>query len=262
MGNATFWYYPGGKGTPVEKIDLGEGISDLQITPLRDATTATTFDGTQFRSSQASKLSVRIVLDRFNSEDLAQNLMSMWSHLELGGACAFAADASTAFAATLTAIPSRGDTTLYHSGNLFSAWSGSNPVANDFCYIQTGNPGLIREVLKVHGSTASTSSTVEMSNSVRYNYSSAAQMMIRQRDFYPYLVAPQEAIGSSPVTHDHRISWTLDFALVEDTGALSSFGDSSLVTGEETLGSSIGSGGLTLEELVDANYTSDQQIGQ
>jgi hypothetical protein len=135
-------------------------------------------------------------------------------------------------------------------------------VANDFCYIQTGNPGLIREILKVHGSTASTSSTVEMSNSVRYNYSSSAQMLIRQRDFYPYLVAPQGAIGSAPVTHDHRISWTLDFSLVEDTGALSSFGDSSLVTGEETLGSSIGSGGLTLEELVDANYTSDQQIGQ
>lgn len=262
MGNAAFWYYPGGKGTPVEKIDLGEAISDLQITPLRDATTAVTFDGTQFRSSQASKLSARIVLDRFTDESLAQDLMSMWAHLELGGAVAFAADDATAFAATLTAIPARGDTTLYHSGNLFSAWSGSNPVANDYCYIQTGNPGLIREILKVHGSTASTSSTVEMSNSVRYNYSSSAQMLIRQRDFFPYLVAPQGSIGSAPVSHDHRISWTLDISLVEDTGAMSSFGDSSLVTGEETGGSSLGSGGLTLEELVDANYTSDQQIGQ
>lgn len=255
MGNATFWYYPGGKGTPVEKIDLGEGISDLQITPLRDATTATTFDGTQFRSSQASKLSVRIVLDRFTNEPLATALMSMWAHLELGGAVAFAADAATAFAANLTAIPSRGDTILYNSGNLFSAWGGADPASGDFVVIQTGNPGLIREWLTVDSSTAS---TVTVSTAVRYNYSSSAQMLIRQRDFYPYLVAPQEAIGSAPVTHDHRISFTLDFSLVSDTGALSSFGDSSLVGGEETGGSSLGSGGLTLEELVDANYTVDQ----
>ncbi len=235
MANAYFFYYPDIEGT-LERIDLGENLSDLQVTPQRTIEDAYSLSGTMYRTVSGGSLLVRIVDDRFTDDDLAYTLESMWTHLELGGFCGACNDATQAWAGFASSPPQRGDTTIVTAGNAFSAYTDglttATLVSGDIICIQSGLPGLKREYLKV---SSKSGGTITLSEPVRYNYPSGSTIMVRHRDFYPILRAPEGSIGMQPVTHDRRISYTLDISLEEAHDAIAAI--AALGNGFETAAS-------------------------
>jgi hypothetical protein len=250
MGNAKFWYYP---GAALHEIDLGEGLSDLHVTPLRTHSDVFTMNGGMFRQTQDSKLQCRIILDRFTSKTVAAELESMMAHLELGGIVSFSADADKAVAAYLTTTPGQGDTTIRHGNgkNLFSVFNSSAALsAGDYVCVQNGNPGLKREYSRI---LTQSNLLTTLTDAVRYDYPTTQSTLYRYRDFYPVLKMPEDAMNTASLTSDHRISYTLDLVMIEDTQGLqvlaeytdeSTFADSSV--------GSIDSGSYTIDGAIEA----------
>lgn len=253
MGNAKFWYYPGGS---LHEIDLGEGLSDLHTTPIRTFADAYTMSGTMFRQTQNARLQCRIILERFTSESVARELESMMAYLELGGSVSFCADADKAVAAYLTIPPDQGDTVLRHAdgANLFAAFNSSAALtASDVVCVQGSNPGLLREFCAV---SSRTTYTTTLSEAIRYDYPENQAILMRYRDFFPVLKMPEEAMNAAALTSDHRVSFTLDLLMVEDTSAIEAL---AAYTDAETLGGVItdlgasDAGNFTLDEAINSS---------
>ena len=214
MGNPFFYYYPSGDTLSLETIDLGAGLSDLQVTPVRIAEDSYTLAGGMHRITQGGYLEVRIVFERFTDAALAYKLESMWAHLELGGLVGFATDSGKAFAGYATAEPARGDSSINIGGNAFQGYTaGAAALANDdILAIHSLGPGTIREYCAISSISVLTYS---LTDSIRYDYPAGLPVMVRHRDFFPALRAPSTSLNANPVTHDHRVSYTLDLTLEE-----------------------------------------------
>ena len=216
MGNAAFYYYPAGTAAGLETIDLGEGVTDLQVNPIRQAATAYTMSGRMYRTVETARLQITIANERFASAAVAQALESMSSHLELGGAVAFTADTAKVWAGFTKAAPSRGDTVLATYGNTFSGLASGSVAANDVIAFQSPNPSHYVEYARVDSVAVN---TITLQDAIRYNHPEALTL-IRYRDFYPLLRMPASGLGASFVTHDHRLTYTLDITLVDDLPSL------------------------------------------
>ena len=216
MPTAKLIYYPDSSGT-LERIDLGENLSDLQVTPQRTVEDAYTLSGSRYRTGRGGVLRVRIIDDRFTDSDLAYALESLWTHLELGGFCGVVENSGKAWAGYVESPPSRGDTTLLTGGNIYAPFTSGLAVDgaiadDDIVCIQSNPPGIIREYCKVDSVSGD---TITLSDAVRYNYPSGSTVLVRHRDFFPAMRAPAETMNTQIVTHDRRISFTLDLDLEE-----------------------------------------------
>jgi hypothetical protein len=223
MGNATFYWYPDPAGS-IEVLDLGEKISDLQVTPVRVARDAYSARGGQHRTTTFGALKVRIVLERFTGQDLAWKIESMQSHLERGGSVGFAADSTKAWCGMATTLPDRGDTRLVTNGNAFKAWAtGALLAVGDIIAMTGGQPEGIVEYGKVGvshlGGGFFDAKVVGLDSEVKHSFR-MGPVAVRHRDFYPILRMPSAQIGRAIVTHDHRISYTLDMELQTDQATL------------------------------------------
>ena len=212
MGNAAFYYYPAGSSSGLETIDLGEGLTDLQVVPIRVADSAYTMDGRMYRTVETARLRVSIINERFSSASIAQALESMSSHLELGGAVAFTADTDKLWAGFTKGQPSRADTSLRTLGNSFSGLAAGTLSNGDVLAIQSPNPSHYLEYVTVDSVVGD---NIALSGSVRYDHPEA-QTLVRYRDFYPILRLPGDRLSRAFVTHDHRLTYTLDLVVVDD----------------------------------------------
>lgn len=155
---------------------------------------------------------VRIIHERFSDDALAEKLYSLQSHLEAGGAISFAVDSDNAYAAFNAAGSSLtgGDTTHLMEPELLSTYGGGSPVAGDVFHVESFGASPRREEVRVQ-SYSNAIRELTMQAALKYNH--ARPILFRHRDFFPALFWPEGQMGSPILSHDHRISWTLDMTL-------------------------------------------------
>jgi hypothetical protein len=164
----------------------------------------------------------------------------MSSHLELGGAIAFTADTSKLWAGFSTSPPSRGDTAISTNGNVFSALSNGAIASGDILAIQSPNPMAYLEYQRVNTATAN---SFTLHTTVRYDHPET-RTLIRWRDFYPVLRMPEGSLSKNFVTHDHRLTYTLDLVVVDDLPSIYDYAGpidgATILTGQAALDQLLG----------------------
>ena len=227
MANPAIYYYPDPAGS-LEVIDFAEPLSDLQISEIREVSDSWSRAGSFYRSTGASRLQIRIILENFTSAALVRQFESLSAHLERGGTIGFALDPDKAWGSFNSAVyttPIRGIKSLYTTGQMWSAWNSSASMAtNDVASISEPSPAGRRELCKLSGPVASGGNTVSfIGEPLRYSYESDV-ILVRSRDFYPALIMPQGDVGGAILETNHRISYTLDLTLEADWGTLVAMG--------------------------------------
>lgn len=215
MGNPTLYWYPDESGS-LEKLDFGQGVTDLQELPSADVDDAYSGDGAGYRSHHATTLRFRLILERFGTygtSSLERKFVSLQAHLFKGGFVGFSRDHAKTWAAKASSYPSRGLSILYcGSGNGFSAWNSSADLAvGDEVVVESVHPDSLREVVVAASGGGTPRSQVQLDAPVVYTY--AATTIVRWRDFYPVCWLPSDQVGRPIVTSDHRRNWTLDVTL-------------------------------------------------
>ena len=214
MANSKIYFYPGGSSYGgLTTIDFGERVSDLQITPYRDVSDSVSMGGAFSRVARRSVMRVRIVLERFTDHELAEKFYSLQSHLEAGGGFSFAVDSAKTFAAFInTAETSLGFgfpmNRFVHDDPILSEYGAHGLAADDVIHMESFGPGGRREEMRVDSYTEA-SKKIQTKLPAIYNH--PLPSLVRHRDFFPYLIWPEGQTGSPIITHDHRISFTVDF---------------------------------------------------
>ena len=225
MANSKIYFTPARtEYGPLRTIDFGERLSDLQITPYRSVSDAVSMGGFRSRVSRRSGMRVRIVLERFTDDRLAEQFYSLQSHLEVGGGFALAVDDDKKFAAYVrTLAPLSGGSWASSTGHKFlqtlgpeilSEFGAHGLAAGDVLHLESFGPGAHREEL-VLGSVSlgadGRDHKLTLSTAAIYEHT-VPGAMVRHRDFFPYLQWPEDQMSSPILTHDHRISYTVDFS--------------------------------------------------
>lgn len=215
MATPRFYWYPVATG-PLQVLDLGETLSDLQEFPLADVDDDYDGSGSPVRVHHADVFRVRIVLERFGSpgvDAVERELQALQSHLNRGGFVGFSRDHAKTWASSAGSYPSQGDRTLYTASNGFAAWSASGaPAEDDEIVVESEHPDSRRELVLCDALTLSPPINLPIqSPGVVFDY--AAPVLVRWRDFYPVLWLPKNSLSRPIVTHDHRRNWTLDLTL-------------------------------------------------
>ena len=229
MANPSFWYYSGGSFTSeVTEIQLGGPLSELSWVPIRDRRSGWTLAGSMRSVVNTARLRVTISLGPFNDSGsmqyLAHQLESMSAHLERGEPVSFAADRNKAFAAGILTGMNPGDTTLFHNNNLFDEYGASIALAaNDILCIESPNPEHKREYCRIDDPLTSSANSLTLADAVRYEYNEMP-VMVRHRDFFPVLYMPEQELGKSIVTWDHRLTFSLDVTLETSPDDLAALG--------------------------------------
>ena len=144
---------------------------------------------------------------RFTRADrLAEQFYSLQSHLEAGGGFSFAVDEDKKFAAFVTSYGGTAARKLFaHMDPILSEYGAHGLAADDVIHLQSFGAGGRREELQVY--TVS-SDIFETKTTAIYDH--RMPIMARHRDFFPFLVWPQDQASTPILTSDHRISYTLD----------------------------------------------------
>ena len=217
MGNSEIYFYPGSATYGgLTLINFGETVSDMQITPYRVVSDGVSIGGRFSRTARRSGMRVRIVLERFTDFRLAEKFYSLQSHLEAGGAFAFAVDRQKTFAAFIEAAGVDGDFSLRHDlfthaprlVSAFGTGAHGGIAADDVVHLESFGAGGRREEMQVETYT-SADKKIRTETGAIYEHSLPA--LLRHRDFFPFLIWPQDQMSNPIITHDHRISWTVDF---------------------------------------------------
>ena len=224
MGNPAIYYYPDPAGT-LEVLDFGEPLSDLQITQVREVADSYSRGGSFYRTTGASRLQIRIILENFTSASLVRQFESLSAHLERGGAIGFALDSAKAWAGfvdSTSRAPVRGSSGMHTDGNAFKAWTGSVAAlasGDDIC-IASAPPEGYRDTCELSDAIAAAGTFADISSDRNvYTYESDT-IILRAHDFYPCLTMPASSVGVPILETNHRISYTLDLTLEEDWGTL------------------------------------------
>tara|TARA_R100001443_G_scaffold112277_1_gene125709 strand:+ start:773 stop:1735 length:963 start_codon:yes stop_codon:yes gene_type:complete len=212
-------------------VDLGEELSDLQVTPVRVASDAVTLNGRYTRLTHTPQLQVRIVLERFKDRHLFRKLSAMINHLERGGYVTFGLDSAKAYGAKIKTEHTQNRTTIDVSSNLYKRYhpdsssldmlaASTTAPYGDEIVIESPPPIAAREYFTVVGATDAgsggarykidTSSTIT-GDMLRFDY--PVDSFVRFSDFYPRLFLPESQVGGGLLTHDHRNTYTLDLPL-------------------------------------------------
>ena len=242
MGLPTFIWWGvqqgriGGTESPRNYFSLPDELSDLQITQRRDVQDVYSIAGGRSRTMTRSWLDVRIVYERFNDDHTIRRLYTMIDHLSRGGCISFALD--PAFIWGNRCSPTmEGKAVSVRSEKPFiptyidppNIWKHLHPDAPDVMpqldangqpvtlELEDGHPRAARARVRI--STTADAAYVDYSSGRReYAVSNPlcdfpAGSHVRHRDFFPKLYLPQSQVGSPMLTHDHRISYTLDLRL-------------------------------------------------
>ena len=214
------YYYPAsGFGAKLEIIDLGEILSDLQMTPVRNSIDAMSYQGRFFRTNLNGRMKIRVLLERFTDRALVRKLYSLQTHLERGGLIGVTEHQHKSWAAYV--VPGQGvagAATMETGGNVFYNQSAALEDLDEVVF-QSSNPETKREWTQIAGDLTDTETTLNIEPGLLYNYHQDP-VLVRWHGFWPVMRLPADQLGRPIVTHDHRISYTLDLTLEEDVGAI------------------------------------------
>lgn len=221
MSDPRFYYYPDG-GSALETVDLGEGLSDIDIVPAIRRTDAIGLDGSFYSAVGGPNWTVRIVLERFGTPgaiNLERQLTTLLSHLRNGGLCGFSRDHAKTWAAIRSGVTGRGYSYVATHGNAFSAWSASAALASgDEVALEQAPPMSIHEIRGVSGMTGNQINLAE--TQVHEFDATKGAAWARHRDFFPVCYLAAEDAQRNPLTHDHRRNYTLDLKLTFSPSAM------------------------------------------
>jgi hypothetical protein len=267
VANSQIYFYPAsGTYGGLTTIDFGETVSDLQITPYRVVSDGLSIGGRFSRTARRSGMRVRIVLERFTDFRLAEKFYSLQSHLEAGGGFSFAVDSAKKFAAFIEAAGSSGGISLRHdlfthAPRVLSVYGAHGLAADDVIHMESFGPGGRREEMQVQTYTEA-DAKIETRTGAIYEHRLPA--LVRHRDFFPFLVWPQDQMSSPIITHDRRISWTVDFTCEVYPSHLLAMYNKASEDGDalanDSADSTLSQSSLTLDTFVAAPlYVGDQE---
>ena len=231
MGNSKIFFQTTSSAVtyPIRQIDFHERVSDLQITPYRVVSDSVSMGGSFCRIARRSGMRVRIVLERFTDDTLAEELYSFQSHLEAGGGFSFAVDSEKMFAAfvsrTVETAITGGTVQLIHDDRLLSEYlsTPSHGIeVDDVLHLSSFGPGARREEVRVISYDEEDKRIGIGTGALGSLYNHPLPAFVRHRDFFPFLIWPEDQTGTPILTHDHRISYTLDFTCEVYPGAIAS----------------------------------------
>ena len=222
-----------GVDPPQFSCSLPDDLSDLQITPKRDVQDVHGIAGGRARSMTRAWIDVRIVYERFTDLGTVRELYAMINHLERGGCVSFAVAPELIWGnRTYPSLPiSINGThtrvnTYIDPPNIYSHYHASAPDtmpqlhadgSKVYLEIEDGHPRAARSRVAVLTATSAAYTDYDTNKRV---YSTDRPLCdfpkgshVRHRDFFPKLYLPQSQVGSSMLSHDHRISYTLDLRL-------------------------------------------------
>ena len=166
-------------------------------------------------------MEVRIQLDRFTDRELFRQFRSMIDHLERGGSVSFGNDSAKCYSTKAREDLYQGSSSIKNGINVHKAFHASAPdelAAGDEVVVESYPPKAGREyhvVKSVEGTGEFRSINLGPTGSERHlqdDYSRDTR--IRHTDFFPVLIMPTGAAGSSMLTHDRRITYSLDINLI------------------------------------------------
>jgi len=223
MGYPFFTWRPhqtAGASGDRETINLTEDLTDLQITPKRDVVDSFSIAGGRSRENLRAWMEVRIQLDRFTDRELFRQFRSMIDHLERGGNIAFGNDSAKCYATKAREDLYQGYGFIKNGINIHKSFHASAPdelAAGDEIAVESFPPKASREyhvVKSVEGSDLLRKINFGPTGAERHlqdDYSRDAR--VRHADFFPVLIMPTGAAGSAMLTHDRRITYSLDINL-------------------------------------------------
>lgn len=204
-----------------EQITLSEDLSDLQITSKRDIVDSYSIGGGRSRQNLRPWVEVRIVLDRFTDRKLFLNFRGMLNHLERGGTVAFGNDHEKAFIAPVVGRKFQGNSQHRVGLNLgaeYSTGTTSTTVFDigDEIVIESGAPHAKRNhaVVSHDASYSADEYLIQTTGYHLYTDYPEGATWVRHHDFFPTCVLPTGAVGTAMLSHDHRITYTLDMTLI------------------------------------------------
>lgn len=255
MGNSAIYWYPA-EGGPLERLDFGECISDLQPRRVPFNNASGSDDGEITVTSNGAVLELTIVNERMstaNQRSLISALRAFEVHAKAGKPFGFAVDSDKAWAAyTSDDTPSHGKTQLDHDGNVFIAYNGIVALAtDDFVHVESLAPSAKWEE---HQLTGVGSSFVTLSRGLYFDHVDGP-CLVRHADFFPVLyLAPNAVTGPPIITSDFGRNWTLSMTVRTSVSAYRALLDST------------GGAGFNLTELDDAPIelggTLQERIGE
>jgi hypothetical protein len=255
MPNATpaFFWYPDGSAltSTLETTDLLETLSALEEEPIREAVDVRAVDGAYSSSVVGGqRLAVRIALERFTSELLWHQLMTLQGHIERGHFCGFAVRQDQIWGGFTTSPPERGDTVLYTRGHVYYG-TAMTLAAGDWLRLEgLGTEGR-REWVKV-ASVSGNNITLNASTPVCYSYTTDDLVSVCYRDFYPVMVWPVQRRRQPIVTTTRRINFTLDATLETDPSLMLAYYSEAGNTSDSLFVGALSRGGVTLEGLAES----------
>ena len=220
MGYPFFTWLPHmvGRTPKRETILLSEDLSDLQVQPKRDVADAFSISGGRSRELLRPWIDLRIVYDRFNDRKLFRQFSAMINHLERGGAISFGVDSSKAYMNRLTTDHYQ-DGPKLHLGKIDygyapSAYTPATLSSGGEIVIESGPPSGKREYHTIDAHTGDAlSSAITFAESLDLFDNYPAGSVVRYSDFYPILIMGPGQVGGAHLTHEHRITYTLDILL-------------------------------------------------
>lgn len=218
MADASFWYYP--DGLTLLEVNLGRDLTALEGPwQVRDEDITTTLSGLEGKLTRRvwSEMTVRLT-GIVKGQAARRQLENFVAFARTGATFSFAADRSKASGAWIESVPTSGDTTLTHAGNVWQAFNASaGLVTGDSIVIQSASPEYTWEETTVDSFTGS---ELFVETALR-RYYSQLPILGRHRDFWPFVrLARNERSAASLWVNNHRWTYELELRLEEDTSAL------------------------------------------
>jgi hypothetical protein len=203
-----------------ETITLSEDLTDMQITPRRDTFESYSIFGGRSRENLRAWMDVRITLDRFNDRNLFLKFRNLIDHLERGGSVAFGNDSAKCYSAAMRKVCRQRNIGVDLGRNLHKSRHADAPdqlAVGDEIVLESFPPKAGREyhtIKSVSGSTLETFYNFGPSGAeVLAQDDYAINSRVRHADYFPTLILPSSEVGSLMLTHDRRITFTLDLNL-------------------------------------------------
>jgi len=214
VGNAGFWWQPAGQ--PLQALDLGRPVSDLQAQEVRRESVSDSVSGQRTKVIYYAGTQLRITAELLTDLSVVRPLQTMINHLQSGGMVAFAEDVDRVIGGFLRTAPTYGGTTLRLEEDLFQDWvtggGGYKLTATDAVVLHTPSPEYRVDELLV---SSQTNRTISLAEGTRYNFTDSRWIFARHRGFWPFLRLPSGGTNAIHLSTDRRISWGLDLQLEE-----------------------------------------------